>query len=66
VGMRRPVPQVFEGVDWSTPQVLAQTGERLRQGGATWHELPTLWDVDEPADWSRWQSLKRSELLPPL
>lgn len=66
VGMRRPVPEVFVGVDWSTSQVLAQTRERLRKAGATWHELPTLWDVDEPADWKRWQSLKRSELIPPL
>ena len=66
VGMRRPVPLVFERVDWSTPQVLAQTRQQLRQAGATWHELPMLWDVDEPADWERWQSLKRSELLPPL
>ena len=66
VGMRRPVPLVFERVDWSTPQVLAQTRQQLRQAGATWLELPTLWDVDEPADWERWQSLKRSELLPPL
>lgn len=59
VGLRRPVPSVFIGVDWSTPQVLAQTRERLRASEARRHELPTLWDVDEPADWERWHNLPR-------
>jgi rSAM/selenodomain-associated transferase 2/rSAM/selenodomain-associated transferase 1 len=54
LGLRRPVPEVFADVEWSTPQVLAQTRERLRTTGATWSELPALWDVDEPADWLRW------------
>ena len=49
------VPAVFERVDWSTDRVLAQTRERLRDAGATWQELPVLWDVDEPADWLRWR-----------
>lgn len=55
LGLRRPLPAVFVGVDWSTPQVLAQTRERLRDTGASWQEMPALWDVDEPADWARWQ-----------
>jgi rSAM/selenodomain-associated transferase 2/rSAM/selenodomain-associated transferase 1 len=55
IGMRKPVPEVFAEVAWSTPQVLAQTRERLRLAGVSWHELPTLWDVDEPGDWQRWQ-----------
>ncbi len=58
IGMRKPVPEVFAEVPWSTPQVLAQTQERLRLAGASWHELPTLWDVDEPVDWQRWQDLQ--------
>ncbi len=57
IGMRRMVPQVFEGIDWSTPQVMAQTRERLRQSGVSWLEMETLWDVDEPADWWRLQTL---------
>ena len=59
LGLRRPMPKVFERVDWSTPRVLAQTRERLLEAGARWLELPTLWDVDEPADWLRWMSLLR-------
>ncbi|MBC7438254.1 MAG: TIGR04283 family arsenosugar biosynthesis glycosyltransferase [Bdellovibrionales bacterium] len=57
IGMRRAVPEAFEGIAWSTPQVLAQTRDRLRAAGASWHELPALWDVDEPADWERLQAL---------
>ncbi len=59
IGMRRPVLQVFEGIDWSTPQVLAQTRSQLTRVGASWVELPVLWDVDEPADWLRLQQLTR-------
>jgi rSAM/selenodomain-associated transferase 2/rSAM/selenodomain-associated transferase 1 len=62
IGMRRFVPQAFEQVDWSTPQVLEQTRTRLRQAGASWAELPALWDVDEPADWLRLQTLTHPDL----
>jgi rSAM/selenodomain-associated transferase 1 len=57
IGMRVFVPQVFEGIAWSTPQVMAQTRDRLRLASVSWLELPTLWDVDEPADWLRYQAL---------
>jgi len=60
LGLARACPAVFEGVDWSTPQVLAQTFERLKASNATWLELPPLWDVDEPADWLRWQAQQTS------
>ncbi|MDZ4129017.1 MAG: TIGR04282 family arsenosugar biosynthesis glycosyltransferase, partial [Hydrogenophaga sp.] len=56
IGLRRPVPEVFTEVPWSTAQVLGRTRERLRGCGASWQELPSLWDVDEPADWLRWQA----------
>jgi rSAM/selenodomain-associated transferase 1 len=56
IGMRRWVPEVFEDITWSTDQVLIQTRQRLRDARASWKELPALWDVDEPADWSRLQS----------
>jgi glycosyltransferase A (GT-A) superfamily protein (DUF2064 family) len=38
-----------------------QTRERLLAAGASWQELPTLWDVDEPVDWARWQRLRAKE-----
>jgi rSAM/selenodomain-associated transferase 2/rSAM/selenodomain-associated transferase 1 len=64
IGLRAPVPGVFSHVEWSTPQVLAQTRERLRAAGATWVELATLWDVDEPADWMRWDEVQRNRCQP--
>lgn len=61
IGLSRPLPPVFEGIAWSTPQVLMQTRERLLAAGASWQELPMLWDVDEPVDWVRWQRLRAKE-----
>lgn len=57
IGLRRPQPTVFDGIDWSTDRVLAQTRERLREAGLSWHECPTLWDVDRPADLARLKKL---------
>lgn len=57
LGLRRPLPGVFERIAWSTPQVLVQTRERLRAAGARWRELEPLWDVDEAPDWRRYQDL---------
>lgn len=53
VGMRRLIPAVFEGIDWSTPQVMAQTRQRLHSAGALHRELALLSDVDEPEDLAR-------------
>ncbi len=58
IGMRRLVPEVFEDIAWSTAEVLAQTRQQLKRAALTWQELPTLWDVDEPADWQRLQELE--------
>lgn len=58
IGMRRLLPQVFANITWSTPQVLAQTRERLLHASLRWYEMDTLWDVDEPADWQRLRQLE--------
>ena len=50
VGLRRPAPELFEGMVWSTPEVMAHTRQRARQAGLQWAELPALADIDEPAD----------------
>ena len=57
IGMRVLVPQAFAGINWSTPHVMAQTRNQLHRAGVSWLELPTLWDVDEPVDWQRLQTL---------
>lgn len=53
IGLRRASAAVFEGVEWSTEAVMAQTRERLARLGWRSRELRTLWDVDRPADLAR-------------
>jgi uncharacterized protein len=47
IGMKRPHPQLFEGIAWSTDQVLAQTLARAEAFGLAIAELPTWYDVDD-------------------
>lgn len=51
---------LFDDMPWSTDQVMSRTRERLRHIGASWHELPPLWDIDRPDD------LVRVTAMPPL
>lgn len=53
IGMKAPAPQIFAGIDWGGPQVMAQTRERLATLGWHWLEPRTLWDVDRPEDLQR-------------
>jgi len=53
IGSRRPQPELFTGMMWSTDEVMAQTRRRLAHGGLTWRELAPLWDVDRPEDLAR-------------
>lgn len=57
VGMRRAVPEMFEGIAWSTGTVMRDTRQRLRAAGATWREMPTRWDIDRPEDLARLREL---------
>jgi len=55
VGLRQPQAALFDGVAWSTSEVMAQTRQRAQARGLRWRELETLWDVDVPADLERWR-----------
>ncbi|NMQ29199.1 glycosyltransferase [Candidatus Accumulibacter phosphatis] len=57
LGLRCPQPGLFEGVDWGSERVMAQTRQRLLALGLRWCELPALWDVDRPADLTRLATL---------
>jgi len=50
VGLRRAEASLFEGVDWSTARVMAQTRERAAAAGLRITELPPVADIDTPAD----------------
>jgi hypothetical protein len=58
LGLRRPVPDVFHGIAWSTAEVLGATVARLRATGIEPALLETLADLDEAADlppgWREW------------
>ncbi len=53
VGAARPIPTLFEDVDWGGPAVMAQTRDKLRALGLTWREPRIVWDVDRPEDHER-------------
>lgn len=45
-------PAYFQGIDWSTPRVFAQTIGRMRLNGVSCHILPQRRDIDD------WEDLK--------
>jgi rSAM/selenodomain-associated transferase 1 len=53
IGTRTAQPQLFSGIAWSTPSVLAQTRARVIALRLRLAELPPLWDVDTEADLAR-------------
>jgi rSAM/selenodomain-associated transferase 1 len=61
VGLRRAEPAVFQGMQWSTAEVMKETRARLRRQGLSWSEPAIVWDVDRPQDVAR---LIVSGLLP--
>ena len=61
IGLRRPAPGVFDGIDWGTGDVLRQTQERVRRTGLTAAWLPMRSDVDEPADLEVWHQVRRGD-----
>ena len=54
IGCRRPVA-LFDGIDWGSEQVLAQTMASAERLGLSVALLPPLNDVDTPEDLRAWQ-----------
>ncbi len=50
IGQRADRPDLFQGVAWSTADVLKQTLEKCRAARLIVHQLDTLSDVDYPED----------------
>jgi uncharacterized protein len=50
LGLKRFDGSIFEGIDWSTSAVAAQTKARIEALGWSLHVGETLCDVDEPSD----------------
>ncbi len=54
IGMKVRAAYLFEGIAWSTSQVLSQTLHVASQHGLTTTLLPLLDDIDTPEDWQRY------------
>lgn len=64
IGMRRPVPELFAKMAWSTDGVMMETRQRLRHLGLSWREpVHHLWDVDRPTDVMRMRREGLTDLL---
>ena len=57
---RRPTTRLFEGIAWSSDQVMHETRQRLRELEYSCTELATLWDIDRPADYQRFIAIDPS------
>lgn len=53
IGMKRPHPELFQGIAWSTQQVIPQTLSICRRLGLSVHQLPEWYDVDVAGDLDR-------------
>lgn len=54
LGFRDPAPFAFEGMEWSTAEVFAETLKRFVAQGIRPAVLPELSDVDTPDDLAHW------------
>lgn len=53
IGMSRPIPALFGGVEWGSERVAEQTRIRARKAGVRLDELPEWYDIDRLADLER-------------
>lgn len=61
IGLRRSDEAIFQGIDWGTERVLAQTRNRLAACAYTWQELEPLHDIDEADDLEKQAMLVKRE-----
>ena len=55
IGLSQPQSALFEGISWSTDQVLKQTLERAKQRALNYRLLRELEDVDDSESWERYR-----------
>jgi len=64
VGLRRPAPELFQGIPWGTEEVLERTLDIARARGIRVELLDRLEDVDRPRDIPVWEREARAATLP--
>ena len=50
IGMRKSIPEIFQGISWSTSKVLVETIKTLEKMNIGFETLPEMTDVDEAKD----------------
>ncbi len=58
LGLRRPIPELFNDIEWGSPNVLEQTCEIAAHADASTNFLQVLSDVDRPDDLLTWEQGK--------
>ena len=53
VGCRRPHPEMFSGVEWSTDRTFEQTEAAFDRAGFSFARLPVWYDIDTSEDLRR-------------
>ena len=53
IGLSRPVPALFDGIEWSTARTRALALARAKDLGLAAELLPSWYDIDEPNDLAR-------------
>ena len=55
LALKKMLPTLFEGIAWSTDQVLAQSLDKLGSTGSSFAKLDYLEDIDTYAAYERWK-----------
>ncbi len=62
IGSQQDYPELFTAIPWGSEQVLSVTRERLAALGLEAAYPDTMWDIDRPEDWFRWQQLHQASV----
>ncbi|MDR4506094.1 MAG: TIGR04282 family arsenosugar biosynthesis glycosyltransferase [Candidatus Scalindua sp.] len=52
IGLSGFTGEIFDGIEWGSPQVFSQTIERIKELNQQLHLLPPWYDIDTPSDLS--------------
>lgn len=53
IGLKKPIPELFRNIPWTTERVMTETRRRARELGLRTEEPEILWDIDRPEDYAR-------------
>ena len=59
IGMHKPQSELMTAMSWGNARVTTETLKRAKASGLSCSILPTLWDVDDLADYQRFKQLDK-------